>query len=104
MMNHDPQALPAHAPAVLSPALQGAHGPAFELKFHVSNTDAATIEQWARQILAPDVHGLDGRYSIRTLYCDTPALDVYHRSPGYRRSKFRLRRYGASEAVFLERK
>src|SRR5262249_13563386 len=28
----------------------------------------------------------------------------YHKSPGYRRSKYRLRRYGAGDLVHLERK
>src|SRR5207248_490142 len=43
-------------------------------------------------------------YRTTSLYCDTPAWDVYHKGPGYRRSKYRVRRYGADPAVHLERK
>jgi len=38
------------------------------------------------------------------VYCDNSNLDVYHKSPGYRRSKYRLRRYGSADLIFLERK
>ena len=38
------------------------------------------------------------------LYFDTPALDVYQRSPGYKKRKYRLRRYGENGAIFLEQK
>src|SRR5262249_31896590 len=39
-----------------------------------------------------------------TLYCDTPQLDIYHRSRSFRRNKFRLRRYGRESLIYLERK
>src|SRR5262249_32058705 len=43
-------------------------------------------------------------YRTTSLYFDTPELDVYHRTPSYRRRKFRVRRYGATPGFFLERK
>lgn len=79
-------------------------GPAFELKFQVSTQEAQTVESWARRHLQPDPHGDHGAYRLTSVYCDTPQLDVFHRSPGYRRRKYRLRRYGESPLVFLERK
>lgn len=79
-------------------------GRAFELKFLLPLERAEVIETWARRYLTPDSHGDAGTYRIVSVYCDTPAFDVFHRTPGYRRSKFRLRRYGSSECVFLERK
>lgn len=91
----------------LSPSLvstDGAVPDAYELKFLVSADQAAQAEAWARQRLMPDQHGDGGRYLTTSLYCDTTALDVFHRSPGYRRSKYRLRRYGDSDMVYLERK
>jgi hypothetical protein len=91
---------------IKSPGLGAADGlgAAFELKFQLNLDEAARIEAWAHQRLTPDAHGDRGRYQITSVYCDTPALDVFHRSPGYRRSKFRLRRYGVSHRAFLERK
>lgn len=79
-------------------------GAAFELKFHIDPELADRIEHWAGQRLSPDSHGDRGRYSVTSLYCDTPRLDVFYRAPGYRRVKFRLRRYDASTQAFLERK
>ena len=81
--------------------------PAFELKFLVDETRAAEVEHWARQHLAGDPYGdpaLGGAYHTNSVYCDTPELDVYHRSAWYRRRKFRLRSYGSASDVFLERK
>ena len=77
-------------------------GPAFELKFRLNPAESHDIELWARQHLNPDPHGEHGSYRITSVYCDTPALDMYHRSPGYRRSKLRLRRYGEAARIYLE--
>jgi hypothetical protein len=87
-----------------SPGLGAGRGPAFELKFQLSLGEAQDVETWARRHLCPDPHGLDGSYHITSVYCDTPRLDVFHRVPGFRRSKFRLRRYDATPRVYLERK
>ncbi len=43
-------------------------------------------------------------YLITTLYCDTPAFDVFHQNGSYGNAKYRLRRYGHGEEIFLERK
>jgi hypothetical protein len=77
------------------------------LKFLLDDARAQEVEAWARARLAPDPHGdpaLGGAYWTTSLYFDTPGLDVYHRSPGYKRRKFRVRRYGAAPWLFLERK
>jgi hypothetical protein len=88
---------------LVSPSL--AAGPdAFELKFLLAAREAERVEAWARRRLSPDPHGEGGTYRTTTLYLDTPYLDIYHKSPGYRRSKYRLRRYGRGEVVHLERK
>jgi hypothetical protein len=91
-----------------SPSLASAgEGPAFELKFLLDEAQAQEVEAWARGRLAPDPHGdaaLGGAYWTTSLYFDTPQLDVYHRSPSYKRRKFRVRRYGAAPWAFLERK
>ncbi len=92
-----------------SPSLASKEGgqPAYELKFLIDEDRARAAEAWARKCLAPDPHGdpaLGGAYRTTSLYFDTPELDVYHRSPSYRRRKYRVRRYGAAPVVFLERK
>lgn len=91
---------------LISPGLAGGSGlgAAYELKFRLTPDHAAEVEAWARANLTADAHGDDGCYRITSVYCDTPHLDVYHRSPRYQRSKFRLRRYDACANVFLERK
>jgi hypothetical protein len=84
-----------------------AGAPAFELKFLLDEARAQEVEAWARERLVLDPHGdpaLGGAYETTTLYTDTPELDVYHRSPSFRRSKYRVRRYGSAPWVFLERK
>lgn len=79
-------------------------GPAYELKFELSQDDVIRMNAWARRHLQPDPHGKDGSYRVTSVYCDTPEFDVFHRSSGYRGSKLRLRRYGSAPFVFLERK
>jgi hypothetical protein len=81
--------------------------PAFEIKFLLSEGQAREVEGWATRRLVLDPHGeaaLGGAYRTTSLYCDTPELDVYHRTPGYSRRKYRVRRYGTGTSAYLERK
>lgn len=87
-----------------SPGLRAHAGPAFELKFELSQNDVARMKAWALRRLNPDPHSVDGSYQVTSVYCDTPGFDVFHRSPGYKTSKLRLRRYGSASFVYLERK
>lgn len=88
----------------LTPRAQAA-GPAYELKFLVEEETAARVGAWAGERLEPDPYGdASGSYQTTTLYLDTPELDVFHGAPGYQRRKYRLRRYGAGPAIYLERK
>ena len=93
------------SPSLASPG--DGEGPAYELKFLLDESQGQEVEAWARPLLALDPHGdpaLGGAYRTTSLYCDTPELDVYHRTPSYKRRKFRVRRYDAAAWVFLERK
>jgi VTC domain len=94
--------------ASLSPSLwKDREEPAFELKFQLSQQQARDVAAWAAEHLNIDPHcrpELDYAYHIHGLYFDTPALDVFHRSPGYKRKKYRLRRYGSDVLIFLEQK
>jgi hypothetical protein len=79
----------------------------FELKFLVDDRQAAAVIQWARANLVGDPFALaaaDDEYQISSLYFDTPAFDIFRRAPGFRRRKFRIRRYGMEPIVWLERK
>jgi len=95
-------------PIALSPALwNDREAPAFELKFQLFLEHARAIAHWAAEHLQLDPHADPARgngYLVHGLYFDTPTLDVFHRTPGYKKRKFRLRRYGDSAAVFLEQK
>jgi hypothetical protein len=97
----DPASRLSTSPALV-PALGG--GDAYEVKFRLTIEEAKRAETWARERLSPDPHGENGVYHTTSLYVDTPFLDIYHKTRGYRRSKYRLRRYGSAEWVHLERK
>ena len=78
-----------------------------EMKFLIDEGQAPAVREWARARLARDhfgsgPHGDD--YTTTSLYFETPGFDVYHRRGSYGRSKFRIRRYGEADVVFLERK
>ena len=45
-----------------------------------------------------------GGYSVEGIYYETPELNVFNRTPGYSRKKFRIRRYSEGATLFLERK
>jgi hypothetical protein len=81
--------------------------PAFEVKFLLTTAEAREVERRLRGGLAPDPHAdprLGGAYRVTSVYFDTPAFDVYHRADGFRRRKYRVRRYGDAPTAFLERK
>lgn len=81
--------------------------PTREIKFLVSPVVAQRIREWARVRLAPDFNAggkWGDEYQITSIYFDTDQYDVFHRRGSYGRGKYRIRRYGANETVFLERK
>ena len=80
---------------------------AAELKFVVPSQVGQQIRSWARLNLVADPYGsgeAKDEYQIHSLYFDTQEFDVFHRRGSYGRSKFRIRRYGNDEILFLERK
>jgi hypothetical protein len=79
----------------------------FELKFLIDDNLTAYIMAWAQEHLGPDPHRdaeFGDGYRVNSLYLDTPEFDVYHRMPGHRRRKFRLRRYGQEPLIYFEQK
>jgi hypothetical protein len=97
-----------HEPVSLSPSLwKDRDAPAFELKFQLFLDQARAIAAWAANYLQLDPHADPARentYLVHGLYFDTTAFDVYQRSPGYKKRKYRLRRYGDNALIFLEQK
>ena len=80
---------------------------AYELKFLLTEDQAAAAADRVRTRLSPDPHAdpaLGGAYRTTSIYTDTPRFDVLRRNGDYATSKCRVRRYGAAGPVFLERK
>src|SRR6476659_1727414 len=80
---------------------------ATEIKFVLDAAVAAHVRRWARAHLEPDPHGAGeagDEYLTTSVYFDTEQLDVFHRRGSFGRSKYRIRRYGCDQVVFLERK
>jgi hypothetical protein len=78
-----------------------------EIKFVIDTSLASEIQQWMRANLEPDENGtgpFGDEYATSSLYFETPKFDVFHRRGSYGRSKYRIRRYGLADSMFLERK
>ena len=73
----------------------------FEIKFVVDAQMGERIRAWARTFLDADRHGtgpFGDEYRTSTLYFDTAEGHVFHRWGSYGRAKYRIRRYGDSDA------
>lgn len=80
---------------------------AAEVKFVIPADLRQQVRSWARENLEPDPYGggmFNDTYHTTSLYFDTAAGDVFHRRRSFGRSKYRVRRYGSANFVFLERK
>jgi hypothetical protein len=78
-----------------------------EIKFVVNNDLAPKIQAWMRENLEADQFGTGPDrdvYETTSLYFETDRFDVFHRRGSYGKSKFRIRKYGDSSIMFLERK
>lgn len=65
------------------------------------------IQAWMRANLAPDEFGSGpehDQFETSSLYFESGKFDVFHRRGSYGKSKYRVRRYGDSPIMFLERK
>ncbi len=94
---------------IQSPSLGTGHASKFasEVKFVVSPSQADEIRKWSRANLQADPHGsgeTGDNYTITSIYLDTENFDVLQRNGSFGRGKYRIRRYGDSSEVFLERK
>ena len=99
MMRLDP--VEAASPSLLA----SADRPAYEAKFLAPFAKREAILARLAATLAPDpLAGADGTYQVSTVYLDTPARDVLARKRGFRRTKYRVRRYDHDDGLFLEEK
>jgi hypothetical protein len=78
-----------------------------EIKFLLPAETGLEIQVWARSALEPDPSGVGpcgDQYATTSLYYETPGFDVFHQKESYGRAKYRIRRYGLDQYIFLERK
>lgn len=78
-----------------------------EWKHEISYLDLLIIRQRLQAIAQPDRHAVEGKYSIRSLYFDTPTdKALWEKLDGVnRREKFRIRYYnGDTSVIHLEKK
>lgn len=104
----------AFAPGLIeSPSLfrfeaNGVPAPAaYEIKFLLAEEQAREVEARLGGRLTLDSHAdpsLGGAYRTTSLYTETPDYAVFRRAGEHGKSKFRVRRYGLTGPVFLERK
>jgi hypothetical protein len=78
-----------------------------EIKFMVDAAQGPAVQAWMRANLAPDEFGSGpehDQFETSSLYFETDCFDVFHRRGSFGKSKYRVRRYGNSPIMFLERK
>lgn len=78
-----------------------------EWKHEITVSDLIALRQRLRTLMAPDAHGTDGAYQIRSLYFDTPTdKALREKLDGVDpREKFRIRYYdGDISMIRLEKK
>jgi hypothetical protein len=86
----------------------------YEMKFLVPDVAVEQVLAWARANLAPHQCSVevdparngdaDSPIHLSSLYFDTPDFDIYYRIGKIGRRKYRIRRYGDGQVVYLERK
>lgn len=94
------------SPALASSQSRGAEA-AYEVKCLIPQSLAEELERTLGSRMLVDPFAAkenDGQYRITTLSTDTEARDCFHRSPGYAKRKYRLRRYGSESRLYLEQK
>lgn len=95
------------SPALIRASARSDTPAAYELKCLIDASTMRQLESYLRGSLIPDPYSQlshDGHYQITTVSTDTPGWSVFHREPGFAARKFRLRRYGDDQRVYLEQK
>lgn len=95
------------SPSLFKPGGEDDAATAYEVKFLLTEEQVAEVAARLAGRLALDPYAdpaMGNAYFTTSVYTDTPNFDVFYRTDGYDRDKFRVRRYGASGPVFVERK
>jgi hypothetical protein len=102
-----PSASGLESPSLFGAGEEADAATAYEVKFLLTEEQVAEVEARVRGKLALDPYAdpaLRNAYLTTSVYTDTPNFDVFYRTDGYDRDKFRVRRYGPDGPVFVERK
>lgn len=104
---HTPAARELESPSLFSPGAEADGATAYEVKFLLTEEQVRAVTARVAGKLALDPYAdpaIGNAYLTTSVYTDTPTFDVFYRTDGYDRDKYRVRRYGASGPVFVERK
>ena len=95
------------SPSLFGPGAEANTATAFEVKFLLTEDQVREVVARVTGKLALDPYAdpaMGNAYLTTSVYTDTPNFDVFYRTEGYDRDKFRVRRYGVTGPVFVERK
>src|SRR4051812_43713186 len=85
------------SPSLFGPGAEADSATAYEVKFLLTEDQARELTACIEGALTLDPYAdpaLGNAYLTTSLYTDTTNFDVFCRSEGYDRDKFRVRRYG----------
>jgi len=102
-----PPATGLESPSLFGPGGEANTATAYEVKFLLTEDQVREVVARVTGKLALDPYAdptMGNAYLTTSVYTDTPAFDVFYRTEGYNRDKFRVRRYGVTGPVFVERK
>jgi hypothetical protein len=105
--SHAPSANGLESPSLFGPGAAADGATAYEVKFLLTEEQVAEVQARVAGLLALDTYAdpaMGNAYLTTSVYTDTPSFDVFYRTEGYNRDKFRVRRYGMDGPVFVERK
>src|SRR4029453_4430818 len=93
----------------MSPSIDTRETRAFarEIKFLIDDATAARVRVWARAHLGPDPNAIGAwgdEYLTTSIYFDNERFDVFRQQGSHGRTKYRIRRYGESDEIYLEPK
>lgn len=104
---HTASATGLESPSLFVPGESADGATAFEVKFLLTEEQVREVTARVTGKLALDAYAdpaMGNAYQTTSVYTDTPNFDVFYRTEGYDRDKFRVRRYGVTGPVFVERK
>lgn len=95
------------SPSLFRPGAEAGGAVAYEVKFLLTEDQVREVVARVAGQLALDAYAdptMGNAYLTTSVYTDTPGFDVFYRTEGYDRDKYRVRRYGVTGPVFVERK